>query len=66
MIDLLREGAAVVYVEGIYDPSNTAPTLAWTADNPALRGGIATSRVSGSHRVTVSTLCSSTRQCTPT
>jgi hypothetical protein len=43
-------------VRGIYDPRNSAPTPVWTADNLALGGGITTSRVNSSHRVTVSTI----------
>jgi hypothetical protein len=56
MIDRLREGAAVIYLEGIYDPRKPVPTPSWTADHPPLGGGITTSRVSGSPRVTVSTI----------
>ncbi len=55
MIDRLREGAAVIYLEGIYDPRSSAPTAEWTADNLKL-SGITTSRVNSSHRVTVSTI----------
>jgi hypothetical protein len=56
MIDRLREGAAVIYLEGFYDPRKPVPTPAWTADSPPLGGGITTSRVSNSPRVTVSTV----------
>src|SRR6266536_6031257 len=56
MIDRLREGAAVIYLEGICDPRSSAPTAEWTADNLKLGGGITTSRVNSSHRVTVSTI----------
>ena len=56
MIDRLREGAAVIYLEGSYDPRSSAPTAEWTADNLKLGGGITTSRVNSSHTVTVSTI----------
>jgi hypothetical protein len=56
MIDRLREGAAVIYVEGFYDPRKPVPTPARTADSPPLGGGITTSRVISSPRVTVSTI----------
>jgi hypothetical protein len=56
MVDRLREGAAVIYVEGIYDPRNPVPTPTWIDGSPALGGGITTYRDSGSHRVTLSTV----------
>jgi hypothetical protein len=56
VIDRVRDGAAVIYVEGIYDPRKPVPTLAWTADSPPLGGGIIASRVNNSPRVTVSTV----------
>jgi hypothetical protein len=56
LIDRLRKGAAVIYLEGFYDPRKTVPTPAWTADSPPLGGGITTSRVSGAPRVTFSTI----------
>ncbi len=56
MIDRLREGAAIIYLEGTYDPRKPVPTPAWTADSPPLGDGITTSRVSGGPRVTVSTI----------
>ena len=56
MIDRLRKGAAVVYLEGIYDPRKPVPVPGWTRDSPPLGGGITTSRVTGAPRVTVSTI----------
>jgi hypothetical protein len=55
MIDRLREGAAIIYIEGIYDPRRPIPTPAWTTDSPPLGGGITTSRVAGP-RVWLSTI----------
>jgi hypothetical protein len=56
MIDRLRDGAAVIYLEGIYDRRTPAPVPAWTSGSPPLGGGITTSRVDGAPRVTVSTI----------
>jgi hypothetical protein len=56
VIDRLRDGAAVIYLEGIYDRRTPAPIPAWTAGSPPLGDGITTSRVDGAPRVTVSTI----------
>jgi hypothetical protein len=56
LIDHIRERAAIIYLEGIYDPRRPVPTPSWTAENLALGGGITTSRVTSSHRVTLSTI----------
>jgi hypothetical protein len=56
VIDRLRDGAAVIYLEGFYDARKPVPTPAWTTDSPPLGNGITTSRVSGAPRVTVSTI----------
>jgi hypothetical protein len=56
MIDRLRDGAAVIYLEGIYDARKPVPVPEWTTDSPPLGGGITTSRASGAPRVTVSTI----------
>jgi hypothetical protein len=56
MIDRLREGAAIIYVEGRYGPRKPVPTPAWMADSPPLGGGIITSRVDASPTVTLSTI----------
>jgi hypothetical protein len=56
MIDRLRDGAAVIYLEGIYDPRKPVPSPEWTSDDLGLGSGITTSRVNSSHRVTLSTV----------
>jgi hypothetical protein len=55
-MDRLRDGAAVIYLEGIYDRRAPAPIPAWTAGSPPLGNRITTSRVEGAPRVTVSTI----------
>jgi hypothetical protein len=55
-MDRLRDGAAVIYLEGTYDRRKPAPSPAWTADSPPLGNGITTSRVDANPRVTISTI----------